>query len=283
MQAPQAFRRQSLDATSCGFYGNSDIYGFGIRLGIYFQWIASVISKTFDTNPESVRGVMDVDAIFLLAIFIATALLSGGVIGPVYGVEILIMLHIYFGDIFTIFFHSVALRTHSSSISVLGTWFRWTITTGMAAYATWYWFRGLDKMLETPCGGFAFIFARVALNGKARIIFKVLTIANLIYWGVGYIRYFFLFLVPAALVPTIMFPYYAVIWLIRLVGLGERIKKTSRFDRKENLYHLRYWVGWLLVAWGTTIAEGRSSPWQDDSEVKAEPSPEGKGHEEETT
>ena len=25
---------------SCGFDGNSDLYGLGIRLGVYFQWIS---------------------------------------------------------------------------------------------------------------------------------------------------------------------------------------------------------------------------------------------------
>jgi hypothetical protein len=28
-----------------GFYGNSDIYGLGIRLGLYFQWAAFLIAN----------------------------------------------------------------------------------------------------------------------------------------------------------------------------------------------------------------------------------------------
>ena len=31
----------------CGFVGNSDVYGLGIRIGLYSQWLSTIISNWF--------------------------------------------------------------------------------------------------------------------------------------------------------------------------------------------------------------------------------------------
>ena len=42
--------------SSRGFAGNADVYGLGIRLGIYFQWAAQVIANF--TLPNEVKNDM---------------------------------------------------------------------------------------------------------------------------------------------------------------------------------------------------------------------------------
>jgi hypothetical protein len=129
------------EAAACGFTGNPDIYGLGIRLGIYFQWIAAIISKCFDASPEAIRELMEVDAIFLLAILIATLLLSAS---STYAVEVLIMLHFFFGDVYTVYYDSSMVFGGTSTISVWSITFRSLMHTTMAAYAVWFWFPGLE-------------------------------------------------------------------------------------------------------------------------------------------
>lgn len=55
----------------CSIQGNPDLYGLGIRLGIYFQLIATFVSSRL--LPEEVVTVWDTNSIFLLAIFAAVA------------------------------------------------------------------------------------------------------------------------------------------------------------------------------------------------------------------
>ncbi|KAK8252123.1 hypothetical protein IWZ00DRAFT_544161 [Phyllosticta capitalensis] len=49
--------------------GNGDLYGLGIRLGIYLQWLSSHITHT--VSPASAAATHDANSVFLLAILIA--------------------------------------------------------------------------------------------------------------------------------------------------------------------------------------------------------------------
>ncbi|KAK7535835.1 uncharacterized protein J3D65DRAFT_391410 [Phyllosticta citribraziliensis] len=49
--------------------GNGDLYGLGIRLGIYLQWMSSHILHT--VSPASAAATHDANSVFLLAILIA--------------------------------------------------------------------------------------------------------------------------------------------------------------------------------------------------------------------
>ena len=53
--------------TTCGFEGDSGTYGLGVRLGIYFQWIADRIAVL--GLPTEARSVRRVNMCFTLANF----------------------------------------------------------------------------------------------------------------------------------------------------------------------------------------------------------------------
>jgi len=83
----------------CGtFPGNSDLYGFGIRLGVYLQWISSWLVQIL--SPNGVMATHDSNSIFVLAIVIAlTTATAQNTIQPT---EAYIMLLICFGYFFTV-------------------------------------------------------------------------------------------------------------------------------------------------------------------------------------
>ncbi|KAJ5548425.1 hypothetical protein N7513_005659 [Penicillium frequentans] len=60
--------------TCTSLEGNSDLYGLGIRIGIYLQWISAWISLLLD--PESAQSTYDVNSIFVFAILVATIIAS---------------------------------------------------------------------------------------------------------------------------------------------------------------------------------------------------------------
>ena len=165
---------------TCGYEGNSDVYGLGIRVGIYLQWISGLLSKAF-LEEKDLRDVLNENAIFLLAIFLATVLLVTDTISGVHSVDILIMLHIFFGSIYTIFVdeHIIARIEYFSSL--MGILFKSGIATGMAVIGVWFWFYDTPAPLNPGCSQYAFLFGRVGFFSKSTIMaFKAFAVINLI-------------------------------------------------------------------------------------------------------
>lgn len=76
----------------CLFEGKSDLYGFGIRLGIYFQLISTALADKL--LPEEQKNAWDTNSIFLLAVFAAVA--KSTVSGEIHYVEAFVMLQLMF-------------------------------------------------------------------------------------------------------------------------------------------------------------------------------------------
>lgn len=58
-----------MDADRCGFDGNSDLYGLGIRVGVYTQLLSTLITGHF--LPSDVAGTSTANLIFLCALILA--------------------------------------------------------------------------------------------------------------------------------------------------------------------------------------------------------------------
>lgn len=86
--------KMSSSLPACGeFTGNSDLYGLGIRIGVYLQWVSSWLSNTFDS--DSVAGTHTANSVFVFAIIIAVVQAAAS--KEVRPVEAFIMLQICFG------------------------------------------------------------------------------------------------------------------------------------------------------------------------------------------
>jgi hypothetical protein len=157
---------RSTTLPSCGYEGNSDIYGLGIRVGIYLQWISGLLSKVF-LEEKDLRDVLNENAIFLLAVFLATVLFVTDTIGGVHGVDILIMLHIFFGSIYTIFVDEHIVSRIEYLSSLMGILFKSGIATGMVAIGVWFWFYDTHVPLHSGCSQYAFLFGRVGFYSKS--------------------------------------------------------------------------------------------------------------------
>lgn len=80
----------------CNLLGNSDLYGLGIRLGIYMQWTSSLLANNL--LEGEILSLLDTNTTFLLAVFSAIAKLT--VQKGLQLAEILILLRICFGFLF---------------------------------------------------------------------------------------------------------------------------------------------------------------------------------------
>ena len=157
---------------ACGFQGNSDAYGFGIRLGIYLQWTAVILSCRFTSSSEARKELMDTHTLFSSAILIAIIALSVQV-SSLHSIEIVILLYIWYTDAS----NSAATFTNRKEVdnSLIGLIYWILIYMGMGCYAVWFWYRGVYQFEHTPCGTYAFLFARVNVYGRGGAFFRAIT------------------------------------------------------------------------------------------------------------
>lgn len=180
LQSP-SFQHHDRRDLGCGFVGNPDIYGLGIRLGVYLQWLASYVSNTYFTVPLGHPGLLDGYLIFnsalLVAIFVLTAQEP-----DTYSAEIFIVFFLIFNGWSTAF----PIHRRQGPIRIRDEFWEvgprsaltFTLNFIWAIYASWFWIAGVKTTFqETPCGTKVFIFSKIDMTPgaagflAARIVF----------------------------------------------------------------------------------------------------------------
>lgn len=154
------------DTVSCGFDGNSDFYGLGIRLGIYLQWITTLLAHLF--FDEAIPGNLELNCVFLIAVSAATLVATRA--GTVRPAECLVLLHLCFGFVFSvlsIWGHRIDMR-----FSLAGSSFRLALAAAISAYAVWFWSRGLGLLTVDACPAFTFVVVPRVVSAAIATFYK---------------------------------------------------------------------------------------------------------------
>lgn len=173
---------------ACTFKGDDNMYGLGIRLGLYFQWMTTSTANNF--VPEEAATMRGVNNSFQLATFIAlvyttvTRLLSTES-GPLYAVEAFIVFTLCAGGVCSgrgsgnsLERSKMAPQATSTSFAhyretQIGQLIRVLIGSAIVYYGIWLIYSGLDSMAHPPCSRSAFFFAMVDLYHWFRTLLKV--------------------------------------------------------------------------------------------------------------
>ena len=168
-------------ASTCDLSGNSDLYGLGVRTGVYCQLLATVLAN--HGVADALTGLIDTNVIFLLAVLIA--LITATVQGQLSTVEAFVMLQIIMNFLMSavnidgwrwfLFCFSPAfsedmteLATAHFKVSRFGTYWRQMIRSAAIAFTLWFWFYGLNHLDNArKCNFQVFYVAR--LDGFAGI------------------------------------------------------------------------------------------------------------------
>ncbi len=170
---------------ACGSDGNTDLYGLGNRLGIYFQIIAFIIA-----TKRKGRGVSDDPhgALFssinvaLLATFIAV------VKGVVNGTMRTLDLYIIDSLIFTQINLPLLTFDHMFVKHPVATLVVAPLGFAMQALVAWFWYVGIDKLPRTGCpDDYGFFFSKVSLYGWFRTLWKVFSVLTAILAGLVFV------------------------------------------------------------------------------------------------
>ena len=165
-----AAAQPSTPTQQCGFAGDDNTYGLGIRIGLYLQWFTSSIAYNF--VPEEAVNMRGVNTCFQLANFAGLLYITimngnGQPSGQLFAVEVWIVLIFCLGGVCS----GRSYETDESNenqtnfagykASALGGLIQIALVATMTFYAVWFVYIGMDHMAATPCSRFAFFFAKV--------------------------------------------------------------------------------------------------------------------------
>ena len=165
----------------CVIEGEPDLYGLGIRIGIYIQMITVQISAALSQvlreedhlNEATIVFVISVGSVFINLIYQKK-------IEAVEAAPILVLL---------------LAQVHSCRLvntrGIVPTLIFAVELCGLVGLYVWYWWYGMDILGGSCPDDRAFFFANVSLWGWFRTMNKVLTVFTAIYGAITAIMYIF--------------------------------------------------------------------------------------------
>jgi hypothetical protein len=151
--------------------GTADIYGIGVRIGLYAQWVATLLVTLF--APEEEETFRIVNLTIQTSIFLGIAVQSATETNVV---EPIIVLFLMCGSLSSLTGNKIANFDHVSGV------FRALFYTALSAYGVWYWFDGVDEMMKRQkdgCDTIAF-FGRTRVDGWFRKLGKGVSVVGLV-------------------------------------------------------------------------------------------------------
>ncbi|KAF8465698.1 hypothetical protein BDZ91DRAFT_681402, partial [Kalaharituber pfeilii] len=170
----------------CGFDGDQDTYGLGIRIGLYFQWLTSSLAYNFvPSEAVTMRGVNNCFQAAMFAGLLFVTITKGS---ELFAVEAYLMLLFCMGGVCSSTGdegpsyweddenpqqRARTIRGYAYyDTTTLGSYVRLLLTAAFLAYGLWFVWVGMDGMRHPPCSTYAFFFARVNLYNWFRTFLK---------------------------------------------------------------------------------------------------------------
>ena len=168
-----------VERATCPVQGNSDLYGLGIRIGLYIQLltvqISGLTSQLMGVNDLLSQGVV----IFILSAgTVLLKLILRREIEPVEVFPILSLLIVQLAVCRVPFW-----RAQTTIFIYVGE------LTGLTALTTWFWWHGMDTLPRSCVDDYAFFFVKVSIWHWFRKFNKVLSIMVVIGAAIGIISY----------------------------------------------------------------------------------------------
>ncbi|KAF2258558.1 hypothetical protein CC78DRAFT_526147 [Lojkania enalia] len=170
----------------CGFEGNQDMYGMGIRIGYYLQWYGAILASWI--APEESQGLRIANSLFVTATFLALVILTVRANTPedIPIVETYIILFLAFGSylvlvpiyIWRLFTGCNPLwdptrfpRVNPGRVySVCNT----LLLVTVLIFQIWFWAHQVPKLNEQECRQWGFFFWKFELNRKTFIALNII-------------------------------------------------------------------------------------------------------------
>ncbi|KAF7561172.1 hypothetical protein G7046_g2973 [Stylonectria norvegica] len=173
----------------CGFAGNNDIYGLGVRLGIYLQWLTSILSENvYQADLDTTRAAGNCYQIAMIAGLIRVSKFPHD---GVLALEAYIVLLFCFAGAWAASFALPGFGSKEKAefeeqaeadveAGRFGTLASLVLSTLTCAYGTWFLFVGITHMKRAPCNEIVFFFAPVHLFGWILHVLEAFFLGSLV-------------------------------------------------------------------------------------------------------
>ncbi|KAL7626542.1 hypothetical protein AAE478_003314 [Parahypoxylon ruwenzoriense] len=161
------------DGGDCPIQGNPDLYGLGVRLGLYIQLLALTLARP--SVKLAFKAINTSTIAFILASFIVLARESAS--RSLFAPEAYLLFFLLVPQLIVNIMGSNLLSGVIGARGVSST----LLWGAFCYYFSWFWWIGLDVLPMSGCEDeFGFFFTRVSLRGWFRTFNKVIwTISNI--------------------------------------------------------------------------------------------------------
>ncbi|KAF8466336.1 hypothetical protein BDZ91DRAFT_680976, partial [Kalaharituber pfeilii] len=168
---------RSKNGTQCvAIPGNQDMYGLGIRLGLYLHLIIIALSDILDSNKNSLALTPNT-LWFLIALF--AALLTMLQNAETYAIETYIVISLGNGITSILLGGTIKIDPLTLEEAYLTSFGRFMVWGLWRVLSTLYWWSAIDvssKSDQSTCGNFVWFFLPVNLFGGFRTFHKVMNV-----------------------------------------------------------------------------------------------------------
>jgi hypothetical protein len=162
-------------AVQCGFAGNNDLYGLGLRVGIYLQFMATLAAKFF--LPHEFKYLQAMTLVYVSANLIAV--MRETALHTVRACEIFIMMWVLLPQF------QPALKVGLLNIPEF---LIYAVLMAFSIFMDWFYFRGIDGLPLPPgCQDYGFFFAKINLRGWFRTGSQVIWTLMAIIFGLSFL------------------------------------------------------------------------------------------------
>ncbi|KAK4211158.1 hypothetical protein QBC37DRAFT_389931 [Rhypophila decipiens] len=162
---PELFLSIRNNQTLCfqGFAANEDLYGLGIRAGIYLQWVTALLVNNL--LPDGQREAQRVYLVFSVSLCLTTYVMSFFRGSCVFGIEIEVLYWLYWGGVVCVFASSPSqTRLGAKKAKWIGLdWkmaIQYTTHIMMFYHGIWFIWWAYDQVFaRMPCGTYQFFVA----------------------------------------------------------------------------------------------------------------------------
>ncbi|KAH6627665.1 hypothetical protein F5144DRAFT_576517 [Chaetomium tenue] len=181
---------------TCGFEGNSDLYGLGLRLGLYIQYVALVLANIRHYNTEEkankksemflfLRGAV---LVYVLANFIG--MVHATKHRCIYACEVVIWLLELLPQLMPAGRPRIKLfGSYKTSLSITDA-LLYLVVRAFILYQVYFWWRGVNVLPQSPCEEVVWVFVRAKLRGILKHFLRILFLI----WTIGIVFDLLLFL-----------------------------------------------------------------------------------------
>ncbi|EEP81566.1 predicted protein [Uncinocarpus reesii 1704] len=172
---------------NCLIHGDPDMYGLGVRLGLYMQLLTTTTIDVF-AKPEDAADLAPTNLWYLLAVFLAIQ--SRGFLLPgANPVNTFIIISLGNGITLTVLTGTLRLNPKGIKESCLAATSRFIIWALWKTSSVRFWWIALNHGHSSNCPEFGWFFSPVHLHGWFKVFHQALNTAEWVLWLVFFFPY----------------------------------------------------------------------------------------------